>query len=251
VSDIGERIADGMVATWRDRVRHLDGHVIDEVDGIVVCLSKLAPDQNAALVHREPRDASDAVARAEHIFRLHAQAFGIVIERGRYGLVDGAVREHGLQLAMTEPAMAIGLGDVAPPVPPPTVDLVRVTEPQDLSELVEVEVGSFDTDRVVAERLLGPGQLSFPNVRWYAAVVDGHAVAQAYTNTSQGAVAVFGVGTLPKFRRRGIGTAITAFAIRDAQDADVAWLMATPEGRHMYDRMGFRDVARWDVWVRR
>jgi GNAT superfamily N-acetyltransferase len=248
---IAERIAEGMVAVWRDRVRHIDGHVIDEYDGIVVCLSNLAPDQNAALVQREPQDALDALAHAERIFGSREQAFGIDVERGRHASVDRAVRERGLGIVMTEPAMAVRVDDVAPPVVPAGVDLVRVTEPELLSQLVDVEIGSFDTDRAVVERLLGSGQLSLPNVRWYAAVVGGRPVAQAYTNTSANAVAVFGVGTVPEFRGHGIGTALTAFAIRDAPGADLAWLMSTEDGRSMYERMGFERVSDWEVWVRR
>jgi len=251
-SDAGERIADGMVAAWRDRVRHIEGHVIAEVDGIVVCLSNLpAGDQQAALVDREPRDALAALADAEDIFGSNGQALGVVVEQGRHESVDRAVREYGLSLAMTEPAMAVAVADVAPPIVPAGIDVIRVSEPEGLTGLVDVEVRSFGTERRVAEALLGPGQLSLPNVRWYAAVTDARPVAQAYTHAREGAVGVWGVATVPELRGRGIGTALTAFAIRDAPEADLAWLMATAEGRSMYERMGFRQVSEWAVWVRR
>jgi predicted GNAT family acetyltransferase len=126
-----------------------------------------------------------------------------------------------------------------------------VTEPGRLAELVEVEIGAFETDRAVAEGLLAPSQLSLPNVRLYAAFVEGRPVAQAVTNLQGGAVGVFGVATLPEYRRRRIGTAITAFAIDDVRDeADLAWLQSTDMGRPLYERMGFRPVSDWDVWVR-
>jgi predicted GNAT family acetyltransferase len=251
VTDVGERIADGMVAAWRDRVRHIDGHVIDTVDGLVVCLSNLpAGDQQAALVEREPRDAPAALDQAEGIFRANQQALGVVIERGRHASVDRGVRALGLRLAMSEPAMVVRVDDVESPVLPTSIDITRVLEPESLGRLVDVEMRSFDTDRTVAERLLGPGQLSLPSVRWYTALMDGRPVAQAYTHTWAGAVGVWGVATVPELRGRGIGTAITAFAIRDAPGAGLAWLMATAEGRSMYERMGFRQVADWDVWVR-
>jgi predicted GNAT family acetyltransferase len=251
-NDVAERIAVGTVEAWRDRVRHLDGHVMDEVDGVVLCLSNLpAPDQQAALVLHEPRDATRALADADAIFRANGQALGVLVQRGRHASVDRALREFGLAVVMTEPAMAVGIADVSSPVLPAGVEVVPVTDGDLLGRLVDVEVRSFGSERRVARRLLGRGQLGLPAVRFYAAILDGRPVAQAYTHTVNGASSVWGVATVPQLRGRGIGTAITAFAIRDAPDADIAWLMSTPEGRSMYERMGFRHVADWEVWSRR
>jgi predicted GNAT family acetyltransferase len=247
---LGERISEGMVEAWRDRVRHLDGHVIDEIDGIVVCLSNLpARDQQAALVEREPGDAMRALADAEAIFRANEQSFGILVQRRRHASVDRALRESGLAVLMTEPAMAIRVADVSAAVVPPGVEIVPVTDAELLGRLVDVEVRSFGSEPGVAKRLLGPGQLELPAVRFYAALLDDRPIAQAYTHTVNGATSVWGVATVPEERGRGIGTAITAFALRDAPIADLAWLMATSDGRSMYERMGFRHVSDWDVWA--
>jgi GNAT superfamily N-acetyltransferase len=250
--EIAERIASGMVAFWQDRVRHLPGHVIHEVDGVVACLTGLDDDeQNTALVEREPEDAAATFAEAERVFRAHGRSLGVDVERGRHPDVDAALRAMGLEMVATRPAMAMRVQDVDPAQVPDGVEMVRVTEPGWLAELVEVEIGAFETDRAVAEGLLAPSQLSLPNVRLYAAFADGRAVAQAVTNTHGGAVGVFGVATLPGYRRRGIGTAITAFAIDDVRDeADLAWLQSTEKGRPLYERMGFRPLSDWDVWVR-
>jgi GNAT superfamily N-acetyltransferase len=247
-----ERIATGIVAFWRDRVRHLPGHVLHQVDGVVVCLTGLDDDeQNTALIESEPRDAAAALAEAEDVFRAHGRSFGIDVERSRHPDVDGALRAMGLEMVVTRPGMAVHVEDVKPARVPDGIEIVRVTDPELLADLVDVEVGTFETDRAVAEGLLAPSQLSLPNVRLYAAITDGRAVAQAVTNTQRGAVGVFGVAALPEYRRRGIGTAITAFAIDDVRDgADLAWLQSTEMGRPLYERMGFRPVSDWDVWVR-
>lgn len=250
MNDVTERVATGIVEAWRDRVRHLDGHVIDEVDGIVVCLSNLpAPDQQAALVEREPVDAMRALADAEAIFETNGQSFGILVQRRRHETVDRALREYGLSVIMTEPAMAIRVADVSPGVVPAGVEIVPVTDAELLGRLVDVEVRSFGSDRAVARRLLGPGQLGLPAVRFYAALIDGRPIAQAYTHSVNGTIGVWGVGTVPEERGRGIGTALTAFAIRDAPGIEFAWLMATSEGRSLYERMGFRHISDWDVWA--
>lgn len=248
---VADRIAEGMVAFWRDRVRHLDGHAIHEVDGVVVCLSNLPDDaQNVALIEREPVVARAAIAEARGVFEAHGRNAGFDLERGRHPNVEAELRADGLEVLVRQPAMAVRLEDVEAPQIPEGVEIVRATEPGLLAELVAVEVAAFETDRAIAEGLLSPSQLSLPNVRFYAAIVDGRAVAQALTNTQHGAVGVFGVATLPGFRRRGIGRAITAFAIDDVRgEADLAWLQSTEMGRPSYESMGFRRIADWDVWV--
>jgi predicted GNAT family acetyltransferase len=191
------------------------------------------------------------LSEAERLFGLHGRTLGVDLQRGRHRSVDAALRALELELVASRPAMAIRVDDLAPPSVPGGVDVARVTDPEVLAALVDVEVASFGTDRSIAERLLAPSQLSFPNVRLYAAIVDGRPVAQAYTNTVDGAVGIFGVATLPEYRRRGIGAAITAFSIHDVRDeANLAWLQTTEAGRPLYEAMGFRPVADWEVWTR-
>jgi len=62
---------------------------------------------------------------------------------------------------------------------------------------------------------------------------------------------VFGVATVPSARRRGVGAAITAHAVRDrAEEADVAFLQSSAMGRGVYASLGFRQVSTWEVWSR-
>lgn len=250
--EVSGRIAAGMVAAWRDRVRHLAGHAIHEFDGVVVCLSNLPDDdQNVALIEREPADVRSSLAGALGMFEAHGRSPGFDLARGRHPDVEDALRGMGLDVVATRPAMAMPVDRIEALHVPDRVEIVRANDAEILEGLVDVEVASFGTDRTIAERLLSPAQLSFPSVRLYAAVADRRAVAQAYTHTVAGAVGIFGVATLPEFRRRGIGTAITAFAIDDVRErADLAWLQATESGRPLYEGMGFRQVADWDVWAR-
>src|SRR5687767_15276378 len=99
--EIEERIATGLVAFWRDRVRHLPGHVIHEVDGVVVCLTGLDDDeQNAALIEREPEDAPAALEETERVFREHGRTLGVDVERGRHPNVDAALRAMDLEMVV-------------------------------------------------------------------------------------------------------------------------------------------------------
>jgi predicted GNAT family acetyltransferase len=249
--EVADRIADGMVAAWRNRVGHLEGHLLRSDDGVVTCLSNLPDEElNVALVERPPEDALGALARAEWLFKAHGHAFGVEIERGRHPGVDRAVRTLGLIIGISRPAMAIPVEDLARPHPPEGVEVHRVTAAEALAPMVELEVRVFGTGRAVAERLLGPTMLSVPGVRLYLATWDGEAVGFAWTSVHERAVGVFGVGTVPEHRRRGIGTTVTSFAVHDAPDVDLAWLQPTGMGRPLYGSMGFEAVGEWQVWVR-
>jgi GNAT superfamily N-acetyltransferase len=59
------------------------------------------------------------------------------------------------------------------------------------------------------------------------------------------------VATRPEARGRGLATAVTAAALRDAAERGVrgAVLQATPAAERLYARLGFVPVGRWREWV--
>jgi GNAT superfamily N-acetyltransferase len=249
--EVADRIADGMVAAWRNRVGHLEGHLLRSEDGVVTCLSNLPDEElNVALIERPPEDALGALSRSEWLFKAHGHPFGVEIERGRHPSVDRAVRTLGLIVGLSRPAMAIRVDDLARPDPPEGVEVHRVTAAEALPPMVELEVRAFGTRRAVAERLLGPTMLDVAGVRLYLATRDGEPVGMAWTSLHEGAIGVFGVGTPPEHRRQGIGTTVTSFAVHGAAGADLAWLQPTGMGRPLYESMGFATVDEWQVWVR-
>ena len=247
-----DRVRAGLIAAWRDRIRHIEGHVLVEMNGLLLALTNLPDDElNIALVARKPDDLLEALAIAEQWFRWRGHRFAIEIELGHHPDVDHAVAMLGLDVAAERPGMAVAIADVGPPRIPEGVEIRRVLAPEDLHAAVAVNIGSFGMLPEVAERFLGPRVLSIPRTRLYIALLDGESVGCASTDLHEGAVGVFGVATLPRARRRGIGTAITAFALDDLRrGADLAWLHPTEMGRSMYEAMGFRSVSEWAVFVR-
>jgi predicted GNAT family acetyltransferase len=74
-------------------------------------------------------------------------------------------------------------------------------------------------------------------------------MAAAYLN--EGAIGIFGVAVVPAARRRGIASALSVVAAR-AFPADLAWLHTDDaQARSVYERLGFREVAQWEVWIRK
>ena len=108
----------------------------------------------------------------------------------------------------------------------------------------ELEDGS-----AIAERFYGPGSYGVEGARAFVAWEDGEPVGIASAHLGEGAVGIFGVGVVPRARRRGIASALSVIAAR-AFPADLAWLHAAEGAQSMYAQLGFREVAEWEVWVR-
>jgi ribosomal protein S18 acetylase RimI-like enzyme len=105
---------------------------------------------------------------------------------------------------------------------------------------------AFGGDVDVSRGMYSPRLLDVAHV--VTARIDEKIVGVATGVPAGGAVAVFGVAVAPEARRRGIGAALTRAAAR-AGDAGTAWLSARGEAARVYERLGFREVGRTEIWV--
>jgi ribosomal protein S18 acetylase RimI-like enzyme len=81
---------------------------------------------------------------------------------------------------------------------------------------------------------------------WAAAWVDGVPVASGVHQPVGGVTEVAGVATLPAFRRRGLGAAVTAALVADARRRGVETVFLTAgddEIARVYGRLGFERVG--------
>lgn len=88
-------------------------------------------------------------------------------------------------------------------------------------------------------------------VTGWALVVDGRAVATAYTHRNGTDCGIYAVGTQPHWRRRGLARALVEHVLADARDAGMrtATLQSTPMGLPLYEALGFRAVGRYEEWL--
>ena len=89
----------------------------------------------------------------------------------------------------------------------------------------------------------------------FAAIVDktvvGTVTLAEYEGTVFGHVGWIGMVLVnPDFRRRGIATSLMKYATSTAQDFDVIGLDATPQGRPVYERLGFETIGIITRWER-
>lgn len=88
----------------------------------------------------------------------------------------------------------------------------------------------------------------------FAATTGGRLVGTVTTTTYGRELAWVGMVLVdPSFRRRGIASRLMGAALSylDAEEVETVKLDATPEGRHVYERLGFESELTIERWQRR
>jgi ribosomal protein S18 acetylase RimI-like enzyme len=242
-----EQLGRAMAAALRMKTLAVLGGAVTEIDGLEVYLSHLSdPGENFAFVATEPTDPVAALTEAEAVLRRNGMPFGIGILAGRHASVDAAVRARGHRVLFSEPVMTALVADLADVPIPPDVHVVEAG-PEDLSEAAALDAIAFEGDIDVSRGMYSRGLLDVAHV--VTASVGGKIVGVATGVPGAGAVAVFGVAVAPEARRRGIGAALTCAAARAGDGSGIAWLSARGEAARVYERLGFREVGRTEIWV--
>jgi len=158
---------------------------------------------------------------------------------------------HGFRLDHDLPWMAADLALLPPLARPQELEIQRVTSRALHEAWLTAMVEGFESNDNQDSRLtldtLGrrdPNRREGPWVR-FAGRFQGRPVASSGLILAGGIAGVYNVATLPAFRRRGFGGAMTHAAMRHARTLEyrVAVLGTSELGRGVYERLGFRDVC--------
>ena len=211
---------------------------------------------NAVVAARFPAEAVDAQIEAvlAHFRRWARPVTWHIGPSTRPADLGDRLSAHGLVHEEDEPGMAVAL-DPAPASPPAPAGLTieAVRDARGLADWVAVwlfpvpATGRRRALDVLCRRGLGD---ALP-WRYYVGRLAGAPGDTAEPLTTAGAAAVHHVVTLPPPRRRGIGAAMTAHALREARGRGcrVGVLTASPDGRGLYHRLGFRAYCQFRRYV--
>jgi ribosomal protein S18 acetylase RimI-like enzyme len=95
-------------------------------------------------------------------------------------------------------------------------------------------------------------QFVHPSIRRYLAWAGGEVAGGGAAWMHQGVLGIFGTATRPAFRRRGVQTAITLHAMRDAPAADLAIATTAPgsTSQRTFERLGFHVLYTRAIFVK-
>lgn len=225
--------------------------VVEREDGVVRMVSPSG--WYAVIWSALAADAADAA-----IQRQISRFAGLDWEWKHYSYDQPADLPDRLRAAglTAEPAETLMLAEVAEldrvPAPPAGVHLVDVVDEAGVDQLVRLHRDVFGVDRpgLAAALLARLGESVTPVL----AVDDsGRAVAAARIEYPPGTdfAGLWGGGTLPAWRGRGIFRALVAHRAALAAARGIRWLQvdAMPTSRPILQRLGFTPAATVTAWV--
>ena len=224
-------------------------------DGVVLtCWGPVGPALNKVAVVGSAPPLARILGLAEAFFGPDAGGFGIVVEADAGHPVEGELRSAGWTVFEDEAALVF---PVIPASPPGLAGLVvkRVRDDAGRRDLLRVLAAGFGEPTAEGGTELSPEAFdSFapsvacandPDVALLVGYIDGMPAASAFMFAVGPIAGITGVATVPAFRRRGLGTALTWAALRAGADrgCTMATLAALGASYDLYRKMGFIHVC--------
>jgi len=171
-------------------------------------------------------------------------------------LLDPALRRRNRDLfsaaGMRQISQAPGMMTSSLSVPTrvlPSIDCRPVNNSSTRFAFAELTSVCFDIPFSVARAVYEPEGAWMGEYRGFIGYVSGRPVSMVALVRAEGALGIYSLGTLPEYRRRGYGEAVLRTALAERRDGEPIVLESTEAGYPLYRRLGFRDLARFSVYL--
>ena len=239
--DLVEAAERNYLDAWRTLVDAVHGGVVrDDGDVLFTAVPTPVAYFNSAFV-RPPASPAACIDRAKSFFSARNSPFTLRFRASDEGA--RACEATGLAPAGTSPLMVAAVADIAPPS---NTDVRPVDAASWDAHLATIAAG-FGMPVDVLRALIGPDLLDIGHYAGFLAYVDDEAASTAALIVTDDIAGVYNVATPVDFRRRGLGEAATRAAVSEGarRGCTVTTLQASDMGYPIYERMGYRTVARW------
>jgi ribosomal protein S18 acetylase RimI-like enzyme len=160
------------------------------------------------------------------------------------------IEQQGLRLSTDLPGMIAER--ILPPVKPlPRIEVRRVDSQTTRNAFCEIGATCFHVP-LTWFREVFDNDVVWERFASYVGYVDQEPVCTTAIVHGGGAIGFYNVATLPGSQRHGYGEAVMRYALAESRKelgVVPAVLQSTPAGLHLYERMGFRTVARVAVYA--
>lgn len=168
--------------------------------------------------------------------------------------LDTALEAAGWDQEVELPGM-IAIDQIAEAEPGPGIRLEAVSTERDLRTLIDVLGESFGPEEpwpgLWASIFNDLSTIDRADTSAVIAYADDQAAAAAVSYAMEPVGIVGMVGTISRFGRRGLGDLVTRHVAAAAQrhNGRPVVLQSSPMARPLYERIGFRAVTRYRIWV--
>jgi GNAT superfamily N-acetyltransferase len=228
------------------------GRCVD-LDGVCVAMTGIpSPAWNPGLVVGPSVDAPAAIEWGIRTRREHAiPGGGYDVPVARYPELEQVFTDIGHSVLVSRPMMVVAVDEIVDAPAPAGLELRPVLDERDLEAFRDVQQRGFGTEPEVASASSPWECVRLTESAYVVGWVGDEPVTSALGVTACGAVAVFGVTTVPEHRGNGYGRAVTAATVSAGarMGARLAWLQSSDMGQPVYAAMGFRAVEDYVVWA--
>jgi len=201
---------------------------------------------NQAFVFEEP--AVDDLAQATRWLSARNIPFWVIAPGSLAGAVADLAGPAGLdRMATTTPGMVYGpLADFAAEADD-DAEILVVTDPAQLGDFATVASEAFGALLEAAGTLAPASTLDDRRCAWFLGYLGADLAACGQLFHAGDVAGVYSIGVRERFRRRGLGAAVTAAVLSAGKESgcSIGVLQASPMGAPVYDRMGFQTVTQY------
>jgi GNAT superfamily N-acetyltransferase len=237
------------LGAWRLLCGNTPSGIVDEDDQILFAAAAGRIGYFNSAFIKPSADAAGCVGRAAEFFRARALPFVVRFRAGGGSDVDDACKHAGLSAAGESPLM---VADVASMPPLDDSVTVRRNDASTFGDHLTMIAAGFGLPVKVLGSFFTPALIDGGRFETFTAYDASDApVSTAALIETPGVAGIYNVATPEAHRRRGLGEATTRAAV-DAgrgRGCTLATLQASEMGYPVYERMGFRTVARWRAYV--
>lgn len=253
-------LADAVARNVAEAVGHLNKHTPGataqaDADLVFADSGVADPTFNAVAAARfDPGTARERIAQVVARMAQTGRPFTWWVDPGATPPDLGArLLAAGLKQAESLPAMVLSLEE---PLAPRESELVirEVLTASQWADFAAVLLSCWDAGRSAMREFLYRARVSAlapdSHSRFLVGYVDDVPVCTADALLYAGVAGIFNVVTRTEYQRSGYGTAITLAALDIARAAGyrAAALQASPQGRPVYERLGFEQVGQYVVY---
>ena len=213
---------------------------------------------NGVLKFRNDENAEALIDRiCAHYEKRGVPFIWIVHPSGKPSNLSHLLEQRGLSLAEVIPGMTMDLNDLPPREAfSPNIIVQEATTKKDFlaaQELIAWRWDVPDKDRQQHLDLALSFNVGEPGtgLRCWVGHLNGKPVSKVLLHLHEGVAGIHGVATKPEARGQGLARALTLEALNAARDSGfrLAMLHSSGMARSLYEKIGFRQVSEFLVYV--
>jgi GNAT superfamily N-acetyltransferase len=216
----------------------------------MICGEPVA-DLNYIMVERDDAAAIDALQSMVADLVGRDLPFCCMLAPGTETVLGSSCESAGLTYAVDWPLMVCPAEAVEAHTRA-DVEIAAVRTDADAGELARLLAGAFHMPEDAVRRTLPHTVTDVPGLDVFLARVEDGAASTVTVTRHDHVAGIWAMGTPPELQGKGVGKVLLSQVMTRYRDAGVEafFLGATPAGRPLYEKLGYREVARAQVWVR-